>query len=436
VTTVPFSPLDEAIYHIEDALDPWNIQIEVGTTETIDVDRLRNAAVTACNAHPLARARRQPSTITDVEYVWQIPDDVGSVPVAVVDDDLTEARSAFYSRPFDLTREPPVRLLVARGAGREGGDRLLVCVSHVPADGVGAARITRSICQAYRGETADPDPVDLQTSRDALSDVRPSSLTGRMDVLGSAAKRLGDMVDSPTRIAADGATSGDGWGFTERTLSADQTERLVSNRPDGVSVNDVLLAGLHRAIADWNDDHGKPARKISIMMPVNLRPTEWFYDVVGMYALMEQIETRSRDRRDPRRTVETVADQTTAVKESDEIAALYEALEAIPPGVPVGLKGQLPHLLRGFGNRLMDTAVLSNLGRLPASPSLSDDEGDSLWFSPPCMKALPVGIGVATTGGTVRLVFRYTVEQFDADAAERFADCYLAHVEETTSALQ
>jgi len=155
-----------------------------------------------------------------------------------------------------------------------------------------------------------------------------------------------------------------------------------------------------------------------------------------MYALMKQIETRSRDRRDPQTTVETIVDQTTGVREDGELTALYEALETLLPRLPVGLKNQLPHLVRGVSNRLMVTAALSNLGHLSESPSLSGESGDSLWFSPPCKKALPVGIGVATTDGTVRLVFRYTLEQFDADAAERFADCYLAHIEEVTSALQ
>jgi NRPS condensation-like uncharacterized protein len=435
VTTVPFSPLDEAVYHIEETLGPLNIQLELGTTETIDVDRLREAAVTACNAHPLARARRQPSCLTEARYDWEILDDVGTVPTRTVDDDLSATRGEFYGRPFDLTAEPPVRLRVARGAGRDGGDRVLVCVSHVAADGVAAVRIVRSICQAYRGETPDDDPVGLETSREALDDARPSTISGRLDMLGTVTQRLGDLLNRPTGIATAGDPGGDGWGFVERTLGDDLVSKLVTDRPDGVSVNDVLLAAFHLAIADWNGDHGERAGRINVLMPVNARPPEWFYEVVGMYALIERVETRSRHRTDPRSAVETVAEQTATIKRADG-DPLYEALETIPSAAPVGLKRQLPQLLRGVGTRLLDTAVLSNLGRVPEIPSLSGEGTDSLWFSPPCLAGMPVGIGVATTDGTVRLVFRYTADQFDAEAAERFADRYLERLTATTTALQ
>lgn len=427
-TTVPFTVLDEAVHHLEESLAPWNVQIEVGTTEHIDVDRLREAAVVACNAHPLARARRRPSNLADMQYHWEIPDDVGSVPVEVADGDLASARTEFYGRPFDLTAKPPVRLLVGRGAGREGGDQLLVCVAHAAADGVGAVRIARSVCQAYRGETPDGDTVPLDEARAVLDDFRPSSLSGRADLLGDIAGKIGNTVDRPTRIAEDGGTSGDDWGFVHRTLDDELTETLVADRPDGVSVNDVLLAALHRTIEEWNESHGKSARKITTMVPVNTRPEEWFYEVVGMYALFGSVETRSRDRRDPVTTVESIAEQTTELTERDRAAAYYEALKLIPPGTPVGLKQHLPHLLRGVGSGLIDTAVLSNLGRVSDPPSLSEDGEDTLWFSPPCMSALPVGIGVATTDGTIRLAFRYTAKQFDADAASRFADYYVGTI--------
>ena len=429
-TSVPFTVLDEAVHHIEESFAPWNIQIEVGTAETIDVDRLEEAAVAACTAHPLARARRRPCNLGDTQYEWEIPDDAGEVPVEVVDadDDLDAARTEFYGRSFDLTAESPVRLSVVRGAGREGGDLLMVAVSHAAADGVGAVRIARSVCQAYRGETPDGDTLPLEESRAALDDIRPSSLVERADLFGTLAGKLGDTVDRPTRIAEDGGTSGDDWGFVHRTLDEDLTEMLVSGRPDGVSVNDVLLAALHLTIAEWNESHGKSARKITTMVPVNTRPEEWFYEVVGMYALFGSVGTRSRDRRDPETALERIAEQTTELKERDQAAAYYEVLQMIPPGTPVSLKRQLPHLLRGIGSGLMDTAALSNLGRVPDGPSLSADGNDSLWFSPPCMSVLPLGIGVATTNGAVRLSFRYTARQFDADAASRFADYYVGTV--------
>jgi hypothetical protein len=168
------------------------------------------------------------------------------------------------------------------------------------------------------------------------------------------------------------------------------------------------------------------------MMPMNLRPTEWFYDVVAMYAMFESVETQARDRRDARTAVRTVAEQTTELKQRDRAAALYEVLQMIPPDTPVGLKQHLPELLRGPGRRLLDTAMLSNLGRLPMVPSLAEDAEEDIWFSPPTWRGTPIGVGVATYEGQVSLSFRYRRDLFDDPAAEDFADYFVEHVARTS----
>ena len=155
--TVPFTALEEAVFHIERKYSPWNVQIEV-TAEEIDAERVHEAAVDACNSHPLARARRKEHQGLDTELLWEIPDSVESVPVDETyvgsDRELGEVRTRFYSGDIDLTDGVPFRVLVTH---RDGQDRLLVCASHVPCDGVGALRFTRSVCQTYRGEEVDDD---------------------------------------------------------------------------------------------------------------------------------------------------------------------------------------------------------------------------------------------------------------------------------------
>ncbi|MFB6142115.1 MAG: hypothetical protein ABEJ30_02095 [Halorientalis sp.] len=435
-TTVPFSLIEESVYHIEQSFTPWNMQGEFQSSVTIDMDRLEAAAETVANTFPMARARRRHNSLADFNYVWEIPDavDPADVTVREVDGDevpLEEAQNWLYNRLFDLTEEVPFRVMVVRGEGLDGGDRLMLSVNHVAADGVGLLRIAQALCEAYKGREPAGSAKSFEESRELLSDLRADSLPDRLDQLFSASQRLGDLFSSPTRIAEDGATDQDGWGFARRRLSTDLTDRLVADRPPGVSVNDKLLAGLHLAIAAWNEDHGERARKISTMMPVNLRPDEWFYDVVAMYSMFESVETRSRHRRDAETTVETIAEQTTEITERDREAALLEALRMLPPGTPVGLKQLLPELLRGPGQRFLDTAMLTNLGRLPMVPSLAEDAEEEIWFSPPTWKGTPVGVGVATYEGQVNFSFRYRRDLFDGPAAEEFADYFVEHVERT-----
>lgn len=435
--TVPFTCLEEAVFNIEQSYTPWNVQLELETAHRIDRARLEAAARAASSVHPFARARRRSHGGLDTNYDWDVPGDATDVPVRVVDGEgqpLEVTQSVFYGEPFDLTEAPPIRLLVVRGGGTDGGDRLLVCASHVPVDGVGTLRFLRSLCAAYRGEDLEADPVDLETSRSVLEDARPSSLPRRLELLGAAASRLEGVVDRPTRIAPDGATDDLSWGFVHRSVDDDVARRVVEDRPGAASVNDVMLAALHLAIDAWNARHGEDAGTISLMMPVNVRPDEWFYEVVGMYTLFESVTTKPRHREDPRETLERVTDQTAAIKADDRPAAFLESLDLIPSVTPVGLKRQLPALLQGPGRGLLDTAMLSNLGRVPdPAPSLAGDDPETLWFSPPCWEPTPVSVGVATVDGSIQLVFRYMTTTLDRTAAESFADLYLDRLAEPVS---
>ncbi len=424
--------IEESVHHIEHEFQPWNIQAELETTASIDVERLGEAAATACAVHPIAGARRRRSNVSSTRFEWELPGDEYEVEVGEIDGqgrDIEAIQNQLYYRRFDLTEEPPFRLLVVRGAGIDGGDRLLVSMNHVAADGVGTLRIAQAICEAYRGDEPMQDSVGFRESRSMLEDLRPSSLDDGLNVLDSATRHLQNVVDSPTRIANVGGTDEQGWRFARRKLDADLTARLIGNRPDGVSVNDVLQAALHMAIAEWNEDHGSGARKISVMMPINLRPDDWFYQVAGMYSMFESVETRSRDRADHMAAAREIGEQTEALTERDRAAALYKTLELLPPGTPVELKRQLPRLLRGPGRRLLDTAMLSNLGRIPAMPSLGENAEERPWFSPPAWRGTPVSIGVATFQGEVTLSFRYLRSQFDRRAGEAFADYVVDHVE-------
>jgi hypothetical protein len=79
-----------------------------------------------------------------------------------------------------------------------------------------------------------------------------------------------------------------------------------------------------------------------------------------------------------------------------------------------------------FGNRAVDTAVLSNLGRLHALPDLRGGAGGvrSVWFSPPGRMPLGTSIGTATLGGELFVTLRYRHDLFDAGAAAEFASLY------------
>ena len=89
--------------------------------------------------------------------------------------------------------------------------------------------------------------------------------------------------------------------------------------------------------------------------------------------------------------------------------------------MPLLVKGVSPVLLNGAGSRCMDILV-SDLGRLPDPPRFDDEGPAELWFSPPCMLPIGVGIGTATPGGRLHLALRYRFKRLDRSAAQAFTN--------------
>jgi NRPS condensation-like uncharacterized protein len=422
VATIPFTPVDEAIAHLEDAGDPWNIQFEVAIAGHVDLERLRDAVRTACLRHPLSRARRAAE-----EGTWEIPPDVDldAVSLEPVADmaDLTRLRTEVYSDPIALTLAPPLRVIVARFPDH---DVVMFDVNHVPLDGMATVRFANSVAAAYRGVPDPDDPLPLDRARDLDGFLRIEDARQRFERFIDNVARLRDPLPDPTRIAPDGGTDGArGHGFVTAALSSSATRDLVTSRPRNVSVNDVLLACLHLAIDRWNADHGQDTDRIGLMMPVNVRPAEWSRDVVGNYALFVSLSTTPVERTSLHRAIGCIADQTGVFKERYRLAALYDLLDPLRP-LPGVLRRVLPHLLPVTRERFGDTALASNLGVLPVTPTFEDGPPADVWFSPPAPHPVSAGIGAVTVNGALHLVLRYGREQFGPDAAQAFLDQFLA----------
>jgi hypothetical protein len=74
--------------------------------------------------------------------------------------------------------------------------------------------------------------------------------------------------------------------------------------------------------------------------------------------------------------------------------------------------------------------MLANVGWLDAPPSFGPDAGPvgEVWFSSPARTPHSLCIGAVTVAGRLHLTFRYPHRLFGADAARRFAACYVDHI--------
>lgn len=422
---VPFSAVDEAILLLDNEAEPWSIQLEVRVSGSLDEERLRAAVSDAVRQHPMARARKVMAQLSERGFTWEITGQPDVDPVSVVDcaddDELTATRAELQSRPVPVVESPPFRVRLAR---HPDGDVVMLNVNHTAIDGFGSLRVLNSIARAYR-RVPDPlpdiDALEARDLRESLAAEDPTTKARRLAVL---AEKLRDVVAPTARLAPDGALEAPGYGFHHVGLDEEQSKAVVSAELPG-SVNDLLLAALHLAIAGWNEERNARTRRIGVMVPVNLRPKEWWEEVAGNFSLMVRVSTDSADRSSPEAVLESLSDQSGRIKQGGTGAALMEVLGGLP-SLPVWAKGAMSYLATMAGRRMADTAMLSNLGRLDQAPSFGPEAGEAveMWFSAPARMPMGLSMGVVTVGGRLFFSFRYRRAQFGPEACRRFADRY------------
>jgi NRPS condensation-like uncharacterized protein len=421
-----FNVIDEAIHHLDTQDEPWTVHVEARAAGSLDAGKLRRAVAKAMSVHPMARAFQRRWRPWHTVYRWQIVDapsiDPFSVRECASDEELGATRAAFQSQRVPIAEAPPFRVLLAR---HPAGDYVMLNFNHAACDGVGSLRFLRSIALAY-SELEDPTGDAKLGVRDLARTTAPVTLHERWDRLLLLNRAFRDAIASPpSRIAIDGADEAPGFGFVGRVVDEQLTRELVRAKLAGGTVNDLLLGVLHVAIDRWNGAHAQDAERIGTMMPVNVRPAEQWSETVANITYFVSVSTQAGERAAPADAVAAIARQTAEVKERNTAAAFREILFA-SPALLLEVKRRMPALLGLTGNRMVDTAVLSNVGRVRDTiPFGALGPAKELWFSPPCRMPLGLGMGAATYEGRMFLMFRYRRAQWSADAAARFADAYV-----------
>jgi NRPS condensation-like uncharacterized protein len=424
MTSTDLNILDQLYLHLDRQDEPWSVHLEVAVDGEIDAERLHDAVLAGMRAHPIARARLRRALPTDLRYHWDIADVVDDVPLEVVacEDDAAvhAARDRLMSHSPSLESPPPFAVTLAH---YPDGDVLMLNLAHAAGDGMSAVRLMASFLRAYAGEE-DPLPgVDPLEVRDIARLVNSRSFKARLARGATLVEQAGRLAETPGRIAPQGANDRPGYGFALLRLEAGELEALQSHRRDGATVNDVLLAGLGVAIRCWNDRHGVAGAPLAVMMPVNLRPAEWRNEVVGNFASYVSVRFTSEDLVDLSTAVSAARARTREIKRHDAAGLVVDLLELPTATLPAAVKRRFQDLIKLTGSRLVDTAVLSNLGRLNGVPRLGGGAGAvrQVWFSPPGRMPLGASLGAATYGDELFVCLRYRHALFDADGAAAFA---------------
>ncbi|MDF1820247.1 MAG: condensation domain-containing protein [Alcanivoracaceae bacterium] len=417
---------DELFMHIDKPASPFSVQLELRVNQRLDAQKLAGALLTASTLHPMARVALAPYKPSDKFYVWEQAELLDYIPLqereCSSEEDLDLARSELHSASVSLEQAPPFRCLLVH---TDGGDYVMINMSHAVSDGVGEYRFLTSVMRAYAG-VPDPQPaLDFISARDLSGLFGSRKLRERLNRITRLLEILGTAITPPARIAKDGDSQQGGVAFVPVRFSEQETARLHTLRSGQSTLNDVLIALLHQAIARWNRAHGQKDGRISVMMPMNARPNEWRHELVSNLSLWVNVISRPEHQGNFSSLLEVVSKQTRNLKDRGTAGLLVDLLHEIR-GLPVWIKQALPSLLPLSGHRIVDTTVLNNLGRLPpilpAENSLKITEA---WFSSPCRLPMGLSVGAATLDDQLRLSFRYSLRQFDREGAWAFVENFL-----------
>jgi len=244
----------------------------------------------------------------------------------------------------------------------------------------------------------------------------------------SVVEWLRNKLARPALLASDDGSDEPDYGFHLMSIPAEHTREVDDEDPSGTNRR-VILAALHLAVGDWNLKHGTPGRRIGVLVPVNLRPSEWRAETVGNFSVTARVSTSRRHRSGPAAALKEIAAQSTRNQRTRTGTALLSGLGRAGL-LPLWVKQSLVVLQPLTRNQLVDTAMLANLGWIEEPASFGPDAGETLdmWFSIPARAPECLCVGAVTVKGRLHLVLRYPRRLFDADAARRFADSYAEHI--------
>jgi len=411
-----FGLVDELNCYFDSPAEPNNVHLEIWLPGHLDPERLRASVAAVLARQPRAAPRRAGRSRWRRGFAWEFPARPDVDPVSTADwqdePDLDLLRARFLAAAPPLDRSPPFRLLLARGPWR---DSLILSAHHAAFDGRSCLRLLRLIADEYRAGRAGRTP--------AAAGPPPPAVPGRSQPPWARSFWPRLRIRRAVRVAPrnpGGRRARRAPGYGLALLGWPGVPSAAQPGPH-LTVNDLLIAALVRAIRQWNEVAGRPSGRVRISMPVDARPPG-LEDELGNLTRLCTV------------TVDGAA-EPTAVVGGQTKRAKDQVGPPVGPGLialaraplPTPVKRCLVRLaVRGLGWLECDTSLLSNLGNVADPPRFGALAPERMWFSTSAHMPRGLSVGAATVDGRLQLCFRYRHALFDEAAARDFAACYAA----------
>jgi len=442
--SIPLNCVDKCLLAIDSKSERMVYHWILTIRGEIDPVKLNLALLSAQSAHPIMR------TIMGNKYFRpfrEIQEDFGEGVLSVQDlgelQDTNYERhlSAWINQPMNITRGFPLRVLLLRKSEAEYA--LVFTFHHSAADGLRSLLFIRRVIECYDNEVSDDSqaPEDIRISRrgDELLEFAHSQRSRLehyyMKMISSLFHRFFTApLSPPTRIFHDNLGQGEEIHFRFETISPPEFQQIESkSRSVGATLNDILLAACFRTIERWNVLHGKVSKKISLMVPVDIRP-KGFEHIVSNQVSFISLSTKPEDRVDPAKLLRRVGTNTTyAVKNRIAFSIIYFLYFCSRFPLPI-MKAIAKFFM--ITRVYLDTVFLTNLGSIwPRASGAEEGEtkiGGAKIITIDCVvpAVTPMGMGiyVGTYNKNLNVCLTYRTSFFSKEKAQMFSDLYVEEI--------
>jgi NRPS condensation-like uncharacterized protein len=441
--------MDKALFALHSKDAPMVIHCVLTSDGAVDPVRLKSALMTVLLRHPTLRSTIHTGLLrqvrearsnygSDMLSVWDLalPQDLAGADRNQIGAGYERRLSEWINRPLDPGKELPCRVLLLRRTLREFS--LVFTCHHSAADGLHLLRFIREVIQDYNGATEHSSP-----SRYSLKDGRGDELLAlaqacRLKVKHFYIKMIASLAHrfllaplSPNaRVCHTSSRRSAEIHFCQGSLNPHELRQIRSrSRSTGATVNDILLAACFRTIEQWNAAHGKPSRKISIMVPVSIS-NPMSSPVTANQVSFVSVSTTQKERAEPEELLRRVMQKTSHMLANGIAFSIVYAVYSCATLSPRIAKSVAQFLM---ATRIyLDSVLLTNLGLIWPAGTTPSEEGkmgnakiNSVVVLPPVVSPMGISLCTGTYHDHLYVALAYKTAGFSKAEARTFLNLYL-----------
>ena len=442
------SIVDELAHLMEKQL---NTSITQGWTFTLEGEvnssAVREALDRCLTLYPKLKCtltKDYPSFKRAFRYSWNYRNDItGSAIFKEIDDPnpdhstkdtLSYYRDYHCSHSIDITREPPIKVLLIRQPERS---HLIFFVHHAGVDGIGFIIFFQSFIAfyedtIYQREKKSGGTPDFQgISKPHISFQWKHFLPRHLAVY----RKYGVLKEQEHVAHQDGESKGSSIEkllAIDRELSPEQFSALrATAKKHQVTINDYLLASMFQTVKTWNRQRDEQPGRIYLDVPVNLRSPE--DRTIGnimcgfrIFLTSELIGTKEE-------TLRSVKEKRSLMMKQQIAQKMVEFAWVLKP-LPLSVKNIL---YSRHPDTYCPTLTMSNIGICNPNPSHKDEDG--FHYLGPARIHSMCFIGYAapwpqlialTYNNRMTISLSVFRSQFSLESAEAFLDSFIETINE------